>query len=123
MTAITNDNYHVAMQSPCSEEPKRSYRLIEKISSIAFRILDIIASVSCYYLNPTLFCGGFLIGIICDKPMKAIHAKLIKTWQHQSWMSKIIILAGAILSLPITITVGAFLQGVHVGASIAPQEI
>jgi len=107
------------------EEPKQppSFRaLVDKITSIVLKTLNVITSVVCYYINPMLFCTGFVSGVLLDRQVRNINSKLARTWHEQNFPTKFLIFFCGALTLPFTITFMTIAKGAHLGTLMTPKS-
>ena len=90
---------------------KKPAGLWQKISKVASIIFKAILTVFLYWINPSIFALGFVIGIVADEQSRKGIEKISKVWRSQPWSMCLIGGAAAFLSLPITTAAGTFLLG------------
>lgn len=103
---------------PAAAAPAQPKTCCEKILDVVKSIFAGIAAALLLVINPTFFIAGLLTGVIwADKAKEAIE-KVSAAWQRQQWYGTAAIVAGGILTLPISLAACSTLTAMHLGTQM-----
>ena len=97
------------------EETKTS-TLTMKVASFAKTFFKAFVAGTLFFTSTTLFCLGFVIGVVWDKSIRANIQKICDLWNSYSIPKRTILVLAGFLALPISISGSAFIMGAHLGS-------
>ena len=102
-------------------QPAASPTILQRIAKVASIVFKAIISFFLYWINPSLFSLGFILGIVADDQCKKGIEKIHNVWKSQPWSVCILGVAACILSLPVTLGTSSCLWGAYLGSTISRQ--
>ncbi|MEI8365622.1 MAG: hypothetical protein WCF65_04305 [Parachlamydiaceae bacterium] len=123
-SVISTENLTVAPQIdvvPTEQNGKIASKstLLAKIWSVAKKAIKILVNIALYYLNPSMYAVGFIIGVIWDKKTEETLQKIQLIWKNQTQTAHVLLTLGAILSMHISLAAGSILCGAELGSSLS----
>lgn len=103
--------------SSCPPIPSRW----QQVWSAAKEVFKVLGSIFLYWLNPTLFAAGYIVGIIKNQDVSQSLQQIQDIFELHSWDLIAVIGLGAFMSLPVTLGAGSLLVGAHWGSGLSNE--
>ncbi|NGX42924.1 MAG: hypothetical protein K940chlam7_01212 [Chlamydiae bacterium] len=108
--------------NPSPTEPKTQSKwreVLSKIWGIAKKVLFGLAGAGLFFINPTLFAIGFVIGIIWDKKVQEVIERIKTIWKMQTWSVLLLTSVASVLSIQVTLATASTLFASNLGSLLS----
>lgn len=92
-----------------------SRSLLERINSAVGQILSFVSTTALFFISPTLFAVGTLLGVCDNTRVASLVDRIEKTWERQPWQMKALLVVGALTALPVAVSGLALFEGARFG--------
>lgn len=104
--------------------PSRLDEFTSKVFEVAKTIIKVVACLFLYYMNPTLFAVGFVLGALYPKKMEETVEKINKIFEDSKKIFPLMLVIGfgALLSLPVFLATASVLMGGYAGSQFVKEH-
>ncbi len=93
--------------------------IMKKIWNVASLIFQVAAAAVLFYFNPSLFAISFAIGVVWSDKAQNVIDRVHAVIKKQKLLGGAIAIAGALISLPVTLACGSIYAGLRLGCAFA----
>lgn len=97
-------------------------KITGKVLEVATLITKIAVACFLYWMNPTLFAVGFVLGMIFPEKMEKTIHKIKEIWNRQPISMMVLLGTAAVLSLPVFMATASVLMGGYAGYKLAKED-
>lgn len=104
------------------QQPSQCDNFLRGAKKVAIICLKLVAAIGTFFMNPTVFAIGFIVGIVFDEQFRDLIDKIVRIWTRQKIAMTLLLVVAGFLSLPVTLAVGSFLYAGYLGSSLAQEN-